>query len=63
VTGRSDIGRWDLQRGQAQDEPAGLETKLSKFATEMGGAVLSALGYNNKADFVKKKLYVLRNYP
>ena len=40
-----------------------LETKLSKFATEMGGAVLSALGYNNKADFVKKKLYVLRNYP
>jgi transposase len=40
-----------------------LETKLSKFATEMGGAVLSVSGYNNKADFVKKKLYVLRNYP
>src|SRR5713101_8849253 len=25
VTGRSDIGRWDLQRGPARDEPAGLE--------------------------------------
>jgi hypothetical protein len=40
-----------------------LETKLSKFATEMGPAALSALGYHNKADFVKKKLYVLRSYP
>jgi hypothetical protein len=40
-----------------------LQTKLSKFATEMGPAALSALGYNNKADFVKKQLYVLRSYP
>jgi transposase len=40
-----------------------LETKLSKFATEMGPAALHAFGYNNKADFVKKKLYVLRSYP
>ena len=40
-----------------------LETKLSKFATEMGPAALSAFGYNNKADFVEKKLYVLRSYP
>jgi len=40
-----------------------LETKLSKFATEMGSAALSALGYHNKADFVEKKLYVLRSYP
>jgi hypothetical protein len=40
-----------------------LETKLSKFAMEMGPAALHAFGYNNKADFVKKKLYVLRSYP
>jgi hypothetical protein len=40
-----------------------LETKLSKFATEIGPAALRAFGYNNKADFVKKKLYVLRSYP
>ena len=40
-----------------------LETKLSKFATEMGAAALHAFGYNNKADFVEKKLYVLRSYP
>jgi hypothetical protein len=29
----------------------------------MGPAALHAFGYNNKADFVKKKLYVLRTYP
>ena len=40
-----------------------LETKLSKFATEMGPAALHAFGFNNKVDFVKKKLYVLRSYP
>jgi transposase len=40
-----------------------LETKLNKFATEMGPAALAAFGYNNKADFVEKKLYVLRSYP
>ena len=40
-----------------------LETKLGKFATEIGPAALQALGYNNKAEFVHKKLYVLRSYP
>jgi len=40
-----------------------LQTKLSKFATEIGPAALTAFGYNNKADFVEKKLYVLRSYP
>jgi hypothetical protein len=34
-----------------------------KFATEMGPAALRAFGYNNKAEFVEKKLYVLRSYP
>ena len=40
-----------------------LQTKLSKFATEMGPAALRALGYGNKAAFVEKTLYVLRSYP
>jgi len=40
-----------------------LETKLSKFATELGPVGLAAFGYNNKAEFVEKKLYVLRSYP
>jgi transposase len=40
-----------------------LETKLSKFATEIGPAALTAFGYNNRADFVQKKLYVLPSYP
>lgn len=40
-----------------------LTTKLSKFATEMGPAALTAFGYKNKADFVEKKLYLLRSYP
>jgi len=31
VTGRSDIGRWDLQRGPARDEPAGLERCSGDF--------------------------------
>ena len=40
-----------------------LETKLGKFATEIGPAALIALGFDNKAQFVEKKLYVLRSYP
>ena len=32
-----------------------LETKLSKFATEIGPAALRAFGYNNKAEFVEEK--------
>jgi len=39
-----------------------LETKLSKFATELGPVALAAFGYSNKAEFVEKKLYVLRSY-
>jgi hypothetical protein len=40
-----------------------LQTKLSKFATERGPVALAAFGFNNKADFVKKQLYVLQTYP
>lgn len=40
-----------------------LRTKLGKFATELEPAALNALGFDNKTDFVKKKLYVLQTYP
>src|SRR5438067_3175111 len=40
-----------------------LETKLSMSATEVAPAALTAFGYNNKADFAEKKVYVLRSYP
>jgi len=40
-----------------------LQTKLGKFATEVGPAALAALGFENKAQFVEQKLYLLRSYP
>ena len=60
------VALWHVLMGHvigALEQLDTLETKLSKFATEMGPAALHAFGYNNKADFVKKKLYVLRSYP
>ena len=47
----------------ALGRPDTLEIKLSKFATEMVSAALRAFGFNNKADFVAKKLYLLRSHP
>lgn len=40
-----------------------LETKPGKFATELGRAALKSFGFQNKADFVEKKLYLLKSYP
>lgn len=40
-----------------------LTAKLSKFATEIGPHALRLFGYENKAQFVEKKLYLLRSYP
>ena len=60
------VALWHVLMGHvigALERPDTLETKLSKFATEIGSAALTAFGYNNKADFVEKKLYVLRSYP
>jgi transposase len=60
------VALWHVLRGHvigARERLDTLETKLSKFATKMGPAALHALGYNNKADFIQKKLYVLRSYP
>ena len=60
------VALWHVMMGHligALERLDTLQTKLSKFATELGPAALSAFGYNNKADFVRKKLYVLRSYP
>lgn len=47
----------------ALGRPDTLEIKQSKFATEMGSAALRAFGFNNKANFMEKKLYLLRSHP
>ena len=60
------VALWHVMMGHligALERLDTLETKLSKFATEVGPAALTAFGYNNKADFVEKKVYVLRSYP
>ncbi|PYI64072.1 MAG: hypothetical protein DMF07_07785, partial [Verrucomicrobia bacterium] len=60
------VALWHLMMGHAigtLERLDTLQTKLSKFATEIGPAALTAFGYNNRADFVQKKLYVLRSYP
>jgi len=60
------VALWHLLMGHTigtLDRLDMLQTKLSKFATEIGPAALMAFGYDNKADFVQKKLYVLRSYP
>lgn len=60
------VAVWHLLMGHtigALDRLDTLQTKLGKFATELGPAALQALGFDNKADFVKTKLYVLQSYP
>ncbi len=60
------VALWHLMMGHAigtLERLDTLQTKLSKFATEIGPTALTAFGYNNRADFVQKKLYVLRSYP
>jgi hypothetical protein len=60
------VAVWHLLMGHiigALDRLDTLQTKLSKFATELGPAALRALGFDNKTDFVKNKLYLLQSYP
>lgn len=40
-----------------------LETKLGKFATELGLPAIKALGYESKVAFIEQKLYLLKSYP
>jgi hypothetical protein len=60
------VALWHVLMGHAVgalDRPDMLEIKPGKFATEMGSAALRAFGFNTKADFVAKKLYLLRSHP
>ena len=60
------VALWHLLMGHAIGALERLDmltTKLSKFATEIGPEALRLFGYDNKADFVEKKLYLLKNYP
>ena len=57
---------WHLLKGhwnQAFEETATLTTKLYKLATELGVPVLKELGYESKAQFQERKLYLLRVTP
>ena len=40
-----------------------LTTKLGKLATELGSDLLATLGFNDKAEFIQRKLYLLESYP
>jgi hypothetical protein len=40
-----------------------LQTKLSKFATELGLPAIKQLDYESKAAFIEQKLYLLKSYP
>ncbi len=40
-----------------------LQTKLHKFATELGVSAIKELGYESKQAFVQQKLYLLKSYP
>jgi len=60
------VAVWHLLMGHpigALDRLDTLQTKLAKFATELGPTALAAFGYKTKAHFVANKLYVLQSYP
>ena len=40
-----------------------LQTKLGKFATELGLPAIKELGYKSKTAFIEQKLYLLKSYP
>jgi transposase len=40
-----------------------LEVKLGKLATELGVAEIMAQGYQSKAAFIERKVYLLQTYP
>jgi hypothetical protein len=40
-----------------------LQTKLGKFATELGVPAIKELGYESKTAFIAQKLYLLKSYP
>ena len=57
------VAVWHLLQGYAIGALERLDTKLHKFATELGVPAIKELGYQTKEAFVQKKLYLLKSYP
>jgi transposase len=60
------VAVWHILQGHpigALERPDTLQTKLGKFATELGLSAIKALGYETKAAFIEQKLYLLKSYP
>lgn len=60
------VAVWHLLQGHpigALERLDTLETKLGKFATELGLAAIKELGYASKTAFIQEKVYLLKSYP
>jgi transposase len=60
------VAVWHVLQGHtigALERLDSLQSKLFKFATELGVAAIKDLGYPSKQAFVEKKLYLLKSYP
>lgn len=60
------VAVWHLLMGHpigALEPVKRLEVKLGKLATELGLQEIKAQGYESKASFIERKLYVLQSYP
>jgi transposase len=59
------VAIWHLLQGHpvgALEPVARLQSKLTKLATDLGLTEIKAEGYESKAAFIEKKLYLLRSY-
>jgi transposase len=60
------VAVWHVLRGHpigALDRLDTLQTKLGKFATELGLSAIKALGYESKNAFLAEKVYLLKSSP
>jgi ABC-type taurine transport system ATPase subunit len=60
------VALWHLLMGHpigALEPVRRREVKLGKLATELALKEIKAQGYESKASFIEKKLYLLRSYP
>jgi transposase len=60
------VAVWHVMQGHvigALERLDTLQTKMGKFATELGLPAIKALGYESKSAFIEAKLYLLKSYP
>jgi transposase len=60
------VAVWHVMQGHvigALERLDTLQTKLGKFATELGLPAIRELGYESKSAFIEAKLYLLKSYP